>query len=152
MSINEEEYKRLRRAAFSALARRDHSVDELKKKLLKRSDDLALVNSVINAFIADHYLDDERLTELLTQAKYRQGLGPARIKRLLQSKALSHDDVHNAFSESEWRVGLAMTWSKRFTEKPKDNKSYTQQARYLQYRGFSLDQINRFLREKHEQQ
>jgi regulatory protein len=93
-----------------------------------------------------------RLTELLTQAKYRQGLGPERIKRLLQSKALSHDDVHNAFSESEWRVGLATTWSKRFTEKPKDNKSYTQQARYLQYRGFSFEQINRFLREKHEQQ
>ncbi|MCD6045368.1 MAG: recX [Gammaproteobacteria bacterium] len=106
----------------------------------------------MNALITEHFLDDVRLAELLTQAKYRQGLGPERIKRLLQSKALCHDDVYSAFSESEWRLGLGATWSKRFTEKPKDNKSYTQQARYLQYRGFSLEQINRFLREKHEQQ
>lgn len=104
----------------------------------------------MDALITEHFLDDVRLAELLTQAKYRQGLGPERIKRLLQSKALCHDEVHNAFSESEWRLGLGTTWSKRFTEKPKDNKSYTQQARYLQYRGFSLDQINRFLRDKHE--
>ncbi len=137
---------------MNALARRDYSVDELKKKLLKRSDDIALVNSVVNVLIADRYLDDERLTELLTQAKYRQGLGPERIKRLLQSKALSHDEVYDAFSESEWSAGLAATWSKKFTEKPKDNKSYTQQARYLQYRGFSLEQINRFLRKKNVQQ
>jgi regulatory protein len=152
MSIDEEEYKRLRRTAFSILARRDHSVEELKKKLLKRSDDAELIDSIVNAFIEEHFLDDMRLAELLTEAKYRQGLGPERIKRLLQSKALSHENVHNAFTASEWRVGLATTWSKRFTEKPKDNKSYLQQARYLQYRGFSLEAINRFLRDKHEQQ
>lgn len=134
------------------LARRDHSVDELKKKLLKKSDNTALVNSIINAFIENHFLDDARLAELLTQAKYRQGLGPQRIKGLLQKKALSHEAVQKAFSDSEWRAGLATTWSKRFTEKPKDNKSYQQQARYLQYRGFSLETINRFLRDKHEQQ
>jgi regulatory protein len=134
------------------LARRDHSVDELKKKLAKKNDDTALINSVISALIEEHWLDDVRLAKLLTEAKYRQGLGPVRIQRLLQSKALSHDTVHNAFTINEWRLGLATTWSKRFTEKPKDNKSYTQQARYLHYRGFPLEEINRFLRDKHEQQ
>ncbi len=138
--------------AFNALARRDHSVDELKKKLLQKSDDIELICSVIHALITDRFLDDARLADLLIQAKYRQGLGPERIKRLLQNKVLSHEDVHSTFNENEWRLGLAMTWSKRFTEKPSDNKSYAQQARYLQYRGFSFDQINRFLREKHEEQ
>lgn len=146
---NDEEYKRLRRAAFNALARRDHSVNELKKKLLKKSEDISLVNNVINAFITENILDDTRLAEALTEAKYRQGLGPTRIKRLLQSKALDHEHVQNTFSESEWRLGLETTWGKRFSEKPTDNKSYAQQARYLHYRGFSLEQINRFLREKH---
>ncbi len=146
------DYKALRRAAFNALARRDHSVAELKEKLSKKSDNLELIDQVIQALLDNHFLDDRRLAGLLTQAKYRQGLGPHRIVRLLQSKSLCTDEVSTSFSDEEWREGLFMTWSKRFSEKPKDNKSYTQQARYLQYRGFSLEQINRFLREKNEQQ
>lgn len=146
------DYKALRSIALTALARRDHSVAELKEKLLKKSDNLELIEQVIQGLLDNHFLDDTRLAELLTQAKYRQGLGPHRIIRLLQSKTLCADEVSARFSDEEWREGLAMTWRKRFSDKPRDTKSYTQQARYLQYRGFSLEQINRFLREKNEQQ
>lgn len=140
----------MRRAAFNALARRDHSVAELKEKLAKKSDNLELINQVIQALIDNGFVDDARLSTLLTEAKYRQGLGPHRIIGLLKSKALCADEVHALFSDEQWREGLMMTWGKRFSDKPKDNKSYMQQARYLQYRGFSLEQINQFLREKHE--
>ncbi|MBY0377573.1 MAG: recombination regulator RecX [Gammaproteobacteria bacterium] len=134
------------------MARRDHSVAELKEKLLKKSDNLELIDQVIQTLIDNRFLDDARFSALLIDVKYRQGLGPHRILRLLQSKSLCADDVHATFTEEEWGEGLARTWSKRFSEKPRDNKSYTQQVRYLQYRGFSLEQINRFLREKNEQQ
>ncbi len=143
----------LRRVALNALSRRDHSVAELKQKLLKKSDDVECIQQVLQSLIDKGFLNDTRFSELLIHSKYRQGLGPRRIALLLKEKGLSSHSVNTAFKDEEWYEGLAMTWAKRFSEKPKDNKSYGQQARYLQYRGFSLEHINRFLREPyHEQQ
>ncbi len=138
----------MRRAAFHALARRDHSIGELTEKLAKKTEDGALVATIIQELIDARFLDDTRFKEALIEAKYRQGLGPNRITAVLKNKHLSSDAVAHAYSDSEWQQAIATTWHKRFSNKPTDRKEYLQQTRYLHYRGFTLEQINRFLREK----
>jgi regulatory protein len=146
----EAEYKRLRRIAFHALSRRDHSIGELTEKLAKKTEHSDLVATIIQELIDNRFLEDARFKAALIEAKYRQGLGPNRIIAALKNKQLSCDAVNQSFSETEWQQAIETTWHKRFNEKPNDRKEYLQQTRYLHYRGFTLEQINRFLRERED--
>ncbi len=131
------------------LARREHSRRELSEKLERKGCPGLLVAEVVRELEAERLLSDERFTEALVRARTQRGVGPLRIEKELQEKGVAEaliaqwlDTVSNEWSEIINRVR-----HKRFGEAlPESQHERARQARFLQQRGFTFEQIRRAFR------
>jgi regulatory protein len=72
-----------------------------------------------------------------------------RIRRELQDRGVSEELVERAFEalDVDWSKAIAAVREKKFgRELPSDFKERSRQSRFLQYRGFSGEQIRRLFR------
>ncbi|MFU0841883.1 MAG: Regulatory protein RecX [Burkholderia sp.] len=135
--------------AVAALARREHSKKELREKLLRKlgEEREGEIDEALERLEKLGYLSDERFAE--GRARVRAAsMGDARIKRELIMSGVSPEKAKAALDtigESEevraWRV-----WRRRFSALPADRRERDRQVRYLLYRGFSMNSIERVLR------
>ena len=151
-----ESRKALRKKAMDLLARREHSVAELRRKLQSHVDgrgkaqnlDAAAIDEVLAAVQKDGLLSDERFTEAFVRYRCNNGYGPQRIQAELRERGVSEKiaAIYLDFSDPQWFERAMSVCNKRFGEgKPKDFKQRARQARFLQYRGFTTDQVRRAL-------
>ena len=147
----QEAAKKLRNKALRLLTTREHSREELLRKLaqakVRRSreeakaskpdkDDIA---SLIDDLTAQGWQSDDRYAEAIVrrltgQASRRfisEKLAQAGIKRDIAAVALEAIDIDDA------EVAQAL-WTRRFGDIPKDDKDRQRQIRYLLSRGFHL--------------
>jgi len=135
-----------RRRAMDLLARREHSRRELERKLAARSFDEALVRDVLDELEREGLLSAERFAQSFIEARYARGQGPRRIGRELAQRGVDPpagviDDVR-----FDWDALARATRPKRFgPEAPASLEDKARQARFLEYRGFSHEQIRRAL-------
>ncbi|USD41571.1 recombination regulator RecX [Vibrio sp. SCSIO 43135] len=132
-------------AAIQLLSRRDHGEYELQQKLaLKGYDDDAIEEAL--RFCADHnYLDDLRYAKSQIRQHVYKGHGERRIRQELNQKRVSESTIDEAFSEEpqDWFELAKAAAEKKFKGiKAQDQKEYAKQVRFLQYRGYSFDQIS----------
>ncbi|HLQ24325.1 MAG TPA: regulatory protein RecX [Acidiferrobacterales bacterium] len=130
------------------LARREHSCRELSAKLLSKGYEPALISEVVVALQAQRLLSDERFTEALIRARRARGFGPVRIQRELQEKGIGDELIEDKldFSGRAWLEQLDRVRRKKFGNAlPRSLAERAKQTRFLQYRGFSLEQIQRIL-------
>ncbi len=141
-----------RHLAMDILAFRDHSRSELEEKLQRKlsaqleSGDLQpdAISAVLDELAADGLLNEDRFAESFINGRIRKGHGPLRIRRDLRQKGVSQALVDAAFADIavDWAELAAEVRHKKFGSAPvKDYKERARQARFLQYRGFSGDQI-----------
>ncbi|MBI3897170.1 MAG: regulatory protein RecX [Gammaproteobacteria bacterium] len=130
------------------LARREHSRKEVETKLKRKGCDAKLAEEVAAVLAAQHLLSDERFAEVLVRSRRNRGYGPVRIRKELEQRGLAVEaieqwlDIHN----DEWLAELKQLWRKKFGGRvPRDYAERAKQARFLQYRGFTFDQIQRVL-------
>jgi SOS response regulatory protein OraA/RecX len=71
-----------RAAALDALARRDYATEELRRKLLEKGYDAAVVAPLLEALRAEKLLDDRRYTENFVTYHAVRGQGPLRIRAI----------------------------------------------------------------------
>ncbi len=131
----------LRHKAFEYLARREHSVVELRQKL-SRFGDAEEINSVVEQLTEQGHQSDERFAEQVLRARFNQGKGPVRIKHELRQHQVDAELIDQLLSEKEdqWRLLAAQVRHKKFgSRQPDDYKEWARQARFLQQRGFSPD-------------
>ncbi len=160
----------LRYSAMSLLARREHSRFELKQKLSQRfigcqrgSDeegghdagqvDLAqLIDTVIQQLADEALQCDARFTEAFIAMRVRKGQGPIRIGKELEQRRVNDGLIEAGLEDySEQWIALARkVHAKKYPRcqpskvSPKDK---AKQIRFLQYRGFSGDQIQAIWKE-----
>lgn len=135
--------------ALSLLARREHSIHELKQKLLARGHALPAVEDVIKALQERGYLDEKRYAEAMLRHHAMRGQGPQKIRYLLSQQQLANSLIAEVFSafETDWFDLAAQARVKRFglTPLPEERASrYKEQAkqmRFLMSRGFDQEQI-----------
>ncbi len=135
--------------AISFLARRDHSVHELRTKLIKKGHDEELVEKVLEELLIKRYLDDRRYAQMILRHHYAKGQGPMKIRYLLGQNAVSNLIINEVFSEFEddWFELAKNVRLRRFGEnfKAKDKtemfKEKSKQMRFLMTRGFDTEQI-----------
>lgn len=155
-SSRAESHKALRKKAMDLLARREHCVAELRRKLQSHADgrgkaqdlDAAAIDEVLAALQKDGLLSDERFTEAFVRYRRNNGYGPQRIQAELRERGVSEKiaAIYLDFSDPQWFERASSVRNKRFGEgKPKDFKERARQARFLQYRGFTSDQARRAL-------
>jgi regulatory protein len=134
----------IRRAAMNALARREHSRQELFKKLLQRFADTQLVSEVLDALCEENLQSDQRYTEAFIRYRKTRGQGPIRIAADLRSSGISEGLLAaNLDSKSgDWQELAREVYHKRFGQQPaEDLKALAKQQRFLQYRGFTHEHI-----------
>ncbi len=93
-------------------------------------------------------LSDERFTEAFVRYRQNNGHGPMRIQTELRERGVSEkiQTTWLDFADPLWFEQAAQVRSKRFGNNlPGDYKERARQARFLQYRGFTTDQIKQTL-------
>lgn len=136
--------KTVEAAAVALLARREHSVAELKRKLLSKRHPAAIVETVVAKLAAKNLASDARFTTNFVHHHARRGQGPARIRAELRQQGITNDSIGQALAASgiDW-ADLAITVRQRKfgADLPGSMAERAKQARFLQYRGFNSDQI-----------
>jgi regulatory protein len=130
-------------AALDALARRDHSTEDLRRKLLDKGYDGSVVSSLIVGLSAEKLLDDRRYMENFVAYHAARGQGPLRVRMELRRHGLQGPLVE-AYLDTypEWLVQLQKARQKKFGGTPPSLYADRQrQARFLGYRGFTGAQI-----------
>ena len=130
-------------AALDALARRDHASEDLRRKLLEKGYDIAVVAPLLDALRAEKLLDDRRYTENFVTYHAARGQGPLRVRAELRRHGLEGAAVEECLDAfPDWMVHLRRTQLKKFGAKPPNTYADRQrQARFLGYRGFTSAQI-----------
>ena len=126
-------------AAMKMLMRREHSKLELFQKLQFKSFDVDIINDSISKLVKQNYQSDERFAEDFILMRFNQGKGPVRIVSELKMKGINTFDL----SAFDWFELAKEIRQKKFgNQLSLDYKETAKQKRFLQSRGFNLDQIN----------
>ncbi|MCX2982123.1 regulatory protein RecX [Halieaceae bacterium IMCC14734] len=139
----------VRYAAMDLLARREHLQRELETKLFKRFGDLPDAREVIAGEVArltaENLQSDERYCEAYVTQRSARGYGPERIEAELSQKGADENLIDSALQlcEVDWRELAQQVRLKKFGPAlPEDWPAKSKQLRFLQYRGFSADQLS----------
>lgn len=149
---------RLREKGLAYLARREHSYQELKRKLrayLPQAEEGAEVDldahfEAVDALLEDFkkrgWLSEARFTEQLVHARQRK-FGSMKIAHELREKGIDEQLVAQAIAGAkENDYANAMTiWRKKYDAAPANREEWAKQARFLQSRGFGFDVIKKVL-------
>lgn len=140
---------KVRRIAMDLLAQREHSTAELRRKLTDRGCDSALVEDVLAGLARDGLLSDRRFAEEYINYRAQKGFGPVRIRAELHERGIDSELIEELLDPQDqrwWQLAQA-AHRKRFGEAPpRDIRERAKQARFLQQRGFTAEQIRRVLR------
>jgi regulatory protein len=135
-----------RRRAMDLLARREHSRLELERKLAARSFGETLVRDVLDELERDGLLSAERFAQSFIEARYARGQGPRRIRRELAERGIDAPAGVIDDARFDWDALARAARAKRFgPAAPASLEEKAHQVRFLEYRGFSHDQIRRAL-------
>jgi regulatory protein len=130
-------------AALDALARRDYASEELRRKLLDKGYDAAVVGPLIERLHAEKLLDDRRYLENFVAYHAARGHGPMRVRADLRKLGVQGAQVESSLDEyPDWIGQLHKARQKKFgTSLPSNYADRQRQARFLDYRGFTGAQI-----------
>lgn len=149
-------YARLLDRAIRILAMRDHSEQELRRKLvapvMSKNGPEALdatpdeLEQVVAWCIENRYLDDNRFVGQFIASRSRKGYGPARIRQELSQKGIARQVVDQAMRECDidW-VSLAVEQAQRKYGEPLPS-AFTEKVkvqRFLLYRGYLMEDIQK---------
>ncbi len=130
------------------LARREHSRLELYTKLQRKGCQEAIAAQIVEQLQNEQLLSEARFVESLVSVRRNRGYGPVRIQRELLDKGIAQDAVDHAVDAGcrDWIEQLTRVWQKKFSGKlPSTYAERAKQARFLQFRGFTYEQIQQVL-------
>jgi regulatory protein len=131
-------------AAVRLLARREHSRAELVRKLDERGVPPALAEDVLDSLAARRLQSDERYAESLVASRISRGQGPVRIRRELAERGVATAEIDAALeaADEDWFRLARATRQRRFgSDVPSEWNERVRQSRFLEYRGFTGEQI-----------
>jgi regulatory protein len=137
----------LRARAMGLLARREHSREELKRKLSVHAVDGDDLEALLDELVKRGWLSDVRFAEQSIRAKARR-FGPLKLAQQLRGRGVDEESIAAGFrsAAADGASSLEAVWRSRFRAPPADEREMARHARFLQGRGFPLDEILRFLR------
>ena len=128
--------------SLDILSRREHSVSELKNKLLRFNPDSDDLKDVIERLMTSNFLDDKRFASAFIRSKAESGYGPNYISQYLTKKGIPSDkyDMHSL--DIDWEDRCLTQFNKKRRNKEINFKEKEKILRFLAYRGFSLSLIH----------
>ena len=138
----------IRRAAMDLLARREHSLRELRHKLRRRFGDTPLIEEALSRLADENLQSDERYAGSFVRQRAARGYGPVRIGQEMRERGLDRTAIAAAMEEAniEWRTLAADVCRKKFGDTPAaDARERARRSRFLHYRGFEADDVRDLL-------
>lgn len=135
----------VRRSAFWHLERRDHSENELREKLARKTGNQQWIDTVIKECFQYNYLNDARFTQSFIRTSQNKGYGINRIKRDLQRKGITTAKLNEAFMDDQFDyIASAVELLSKKYNKRLENQNIKQKAMaFLQGKGHDFDDIFR---------
>jgi len=140
---------KVRSCAVYLLARREHSRFELTQKLGKKEFALSDIEKVLKELVEKGLQSDNRFIESYINMRSKRGFGPLRIKLELRERGIDKETMEGFLSASDpvWFELAKTSRIKKFgKDLPSDLHEKARQVRYLNYKGFTGEQINMLLR------
>jgi regulatory protein len=133
----------LRARALRYLARREHSRDELARKLSPYAASPEILEGLLRELESKKQLSNERFAEVRAHWLARK-YGAAKIRQDLKAKGIEVHLVERVSGEGELeRAGAILARKYRVPAASREERA--KRARFLQSRGFSYDTIRRAL-------
>lgn len=135
---------KLRNRALYWLSKRDYSIKDFRVKLDKVCELTDLKEELVEDFIQKDWLNEQRYMTSFVRSKISAGLGQRRIVMELQQHGIktSEAELYLEQMEVDWFEQAQATYSRKYGEKPiTDYKDKSKRYRFMQYRGFSSEQI-----------
>ncbi len=139
-----------RKSALDLLARREHSEQELSRKLSARNFEPELIESTLTELTDEGLLDNARFTEAFVHSRYQRGQGPHKIRAKLRERGIDDGLVAEYIDapDFDWPGLAGQVRIKRFGPvSPANFRERSRQMRFLQQRGFTSEQISVVFRE-----
>jgi regulatory protein len=135
--------QRVRASAIALLARRDFATGELRSKLTQRGYAEEIVTGTLEELVAEGVLNDARYVEHYVSYHAARGEGPLRMEAELKEFGLASELIQAALDGGpDWKARARDVRTRRFGDDlPESWPEKAKQGRFLQYRGFSSDQI-----------
>ena len=129
------------------LARREHTRVELRRKLVQRAQEGEDVDRLLDDLAQRGWLSDARFAEQAARAKARR-FGPLKLAHYLKGRGLNDVAIAAglAAAGADGVPSLEAVWRSRYRAAPNDEREKMRQVRFLQGRGFAIDEIFRFLK------
>ena len=138
------EAKTIRIKAMDLLARREHSVKELLRKLCERYEETELIADVVRQLSEDNLVSDSRFAEMYIRSRIGRQFGPVKIKNDLRERGVSEDKIGFALNEANqnWLQLIQELSEKKYGKTlPSEAKETAKRMRFFQSRGFDTDCI-----------
>ena len=139
-----ESDKKAEIAAVRLLARREHGTHELKRKLAAKGHDEDAVERVVDKLRAKELVSDQRFVSTFVHHHARRGQGPVRIRAELRQQGIDDAQIEDEIARASvnWaEVAIGVRQRKFGMQLPGSLAERAKQSRFLQYRGFTADQI-----------
>ncbi|MBD3610621.1 MAG: regulatory protein RecX [Gammaproteobacteria bacterium] len=142
-----EDSQQIRAKAIKLLAVREHSRQQLFRKLSVKGYSDDDIHAVLTQLTAENLQSDERFCESFISSHIHRGQGPVRIAAELGEHGVDESLVSEYldFSDPVWKQTALDVQRKRFAAMPENYQERAKQARFLQYRGFTPEQIRSVL-------
>ncbi len=128
------------------LAIREHSRGELRRKLQQREVAAEDIDVTLDALEGEGLLSDARFAASFVTYRAGRGQGPVRIRHELELRGVCSSLAEDALTGHPWQETARAARIKKFgTESPEGFKERARQARFLQYRGFTSEQVRHAL-------
>lgn len=131
--------------ALRYLARREHSRDELARKLVPYAESKEILEGALDWLESTNRLSNQRFAEARAHWMARK-YGAARIRQDLKSKGVEDELIERISSEGELERAKAIL-GRKYRDHGMTRADRARRARFLQSRGFSYDTIRSVLKD-----
>ena len=135
--------------AMRLLAAREHSQFELRRKLGQKGHEAQDIEQALEQLADQSLQSDERFVESFVNSYRERGKGPKRIRLELQQHQLSVELIDTYLDERDevWKASAVQVKQKKFgDDAATDYPQQMKQAKFLEYRGFTHEQISYVLK------
>ncbi len=130
------------------LARREHGVTELSRKLIQKGLPDELVYAAVDRLSDQGLVSDLRYSESMVNSHYQRGQGPQKIRYKLRSNGISDEIIDTALDDLalDWEDSLQKLFDKKYSGiADRTPSERAKQVRFLSSRGFPQEMIYRLL-------
>ena len=147
----EADLKLARELAIGLLARREHSRKELRTKLKVKGIAPDVIEIIADQLLSEGLQSDQRFTQSYLHSRIHKGYGPLRLEQELYERGIDEQLVQLCMTglAIDWMEMLSMVRQKKFRQAmPTGYNQQAKESRFLQYRGFTTEQIRHFYKNK----